>query len=224
MSRDHYKPDRPPALSVASVRPRRGDESLREWWHEILGNYGRYRCYAVVLALPGDIEATRYLTVFGRELEFISGQNCLVIALTKIGFRRYGFDDKILSIAMDEHISEGHSIQVANIFNVPFDEFPCMILFNDIRSPNHVKITLEGMTAEDIVQVMRSIFTYIQQAVSQNKDPLEFIETQRNSQVFVNKGKTIVSELRCFAGKTFETAMEAWIKTVVQQFSMRTFI
>ncbi|MEK6575574.1 MAG: hypothetical protein AABZ58_14795, partial [Chloroflexota bacterium] len=65
---------------------RRGDV-LRRWWHEIQRLGGRYSCYAIFLVLPSDREAIRYLHEFGKELDLISGEDCLVVE----------FDDPLLS-------------------------------------------------------------------------------------------------------------------------------
>lgn len=82
---------------------------LREWWHGILRSYGRYYCYAIFLVLPSDKEALRYLTDFGREIDLISGVNCLVIALGKTEFKRSGFNEETWSELVKEHSSEGYS-------------------------------------------------------------------------------------------------------------------
>ena len=86
-------------VSVSSEKfPQKNDHrSVREWWHDVLRNYGYYSCYAIFLALPSDKEIIRYLTDYGRELDLISGENCLVIALSKTDFRRSGFDKEIQS-------------------------------------------------------------------------------------------------------------------------------
>ncbi|MBN1937458.1 MAG: hypothetical protein JW934_22565 [Anaerolineae bacterium] len=198
------------------VPPRLDSESLRTWWHQILGNYGKYNCYGIILGLPSDVEAISYLKDFGKELNLISGDNCLIIFLTKTGFQRCGFDNEIYSLAVNEHISDGYSIQIAKLFDISFDEFPCMLFFSDIRSSNHVIASLKDMSVDDIAQSMRSIFSVIEKAINQNQDPVKLIEYHRNSQEFLKKGKSFVSELRSIANKTFETAIEAWIKVNIK--------
>ena len=198
------------------VPPRSDSESLRDWWHQILGNYGKYSCYGIILGLPSDVETIRYLKDFGKELNLISGDNCLIIFLTKTGFQRCGFDNELHSFAINEHISDGYSIQIAKLFDISFDEFPCALFFSDIRSSNHVVASLKDMSAENIAQSMRSIFSVIQKAISEKQDPVKFIESYRNSQEFLKKGKSFISELRSIANKTFETAIEAWIKVIIK--------
>jgi len=62
--------------------------ALAVWWEGIAEQYGRYPCIATLLALPADREAIRYATEFGDELDVISQEHCLVIALSKAGVRR----------------------------------------------------------------------------------------------------------------------------------------
>jgi hypothetical protein len=59
--------------------------ALAVWWEGIAEQYGRYPCIATLLALPADREAIRYATEFGDELDAISQEHRLVIALSKTG-------------------------------------------------------------------------------------------------------------------------------------------
>lgn len=197
--------------------PTSGDRySLREWWHGVVRDHGRYSCYAIFLLLPSDEEALRYLINFGKELDLISGENCAVIALGRTEVRRSGFDKRVWRAIIEGQATEGYSIKVAQLFDITFDKFPCLVVFQDIRSPNHVVVTLKGMTTQEIVETMRSVFSIIQDAVINNDNPLNAIEKRRNSEALSRKGKTIVSELHTLIGKTFETAVEAWIKASIK--------
>ena len=194
---------------------RRGDV-LRRWWHEIQRLGGQYSCYAIFLALPSDKEAIRYLHEFGKELDLISGEDCLVVAIGKTEIRRSGFDERIWKALVKEHISEGYSMTVARFFGIGSDEFPCLLVFEHIRSPRHVAVALRGMKAEEISERTRSVFSVIQKAVSQKRNPLVALQKRRNNERFIRAGKTIVSELHTLAEKTFEKAMEAWIRAVIK--------
>jgi hypothetical protein len=200
----------------AVVSPLINGESVREWWHQILSSYGRYHLYGVILALPSDSEIICYMKDFGRELHLVSGNDCLVIALTNIGFRRYEFDDQIWSLAMNEHISRGYCLKVADLFKIKFDEFPCLILFRDPRSPDHILVTLKGLTVEEISQNMRSIFSIAHEAVLRGENPLLAIKKYRDTKAFMHKGGAIISGVREVAGKTFETAMKALVEAVIR--------
>jgi hypothetical protein len=207
--------------------------ALREWWHGILRDHGhRYSCYAIFLILPSDKETIRYLTDFGKELDIISGDNCLVIALGKTEFRRSGFDeevrkptmserfsnylDEVWNTAIKEHVSKGYSVKVAELFNVELVKFPCLLLFQDIRSSNHTLVTLKGMTAEEIAERMRFIFSIIHKAVINKDDPLDLLAQYQDDEAFRKAGNTILSKVTGFAEKTFETAMEAWISSTIK--------
>jgi hypothetical protein len=189
---------------------------LRHWWHEILRDHGRYSCFAILLILPSDKEAIRYLTEFSRELHLVSGENCLVLGMGKTDLRYFGFDEQLWRIAIEEQAFEGYSLKVAQLFNIAISEFPCLILFRDIRSPEHLTVSLKSMKAEDIAEQIRSLFSIVSKAAADKEDPLTMIERQRNSEQFRKAGGSIISELRNFAGKTFETAMEATIKAIIK--------
>jgi hypothetical protein len=207
--------------------------SLREWWHNILRDYDKqFSCSAIFLVLPSDKETIRYLTEFGNELDLISGDDCLVIAIGKTEFRRSGFDEKVQkptvaerftsfldemwNTAINEHVSKGYSVKIAQLFSIEVDKFPCLLVFKDIRSPDHLLITLKGMPVEEIANRMRSIFSIIHKAVTNKVDPLEALEQNQNEETFRKAGKTIMSKVTGFAEKTFETAMEAWINASVK--------
>ena len=270
-------------------------KALRKWWHQILREHSSYSCFAILLILPADKEAIRYLSNFGRDLHLISGDNCLVISLaettqTKVkdnhaldqqqalkkakrslailekqvaGYtslsvpphliieledkrqeiakleselaiqssdhvkpeqlglanreiRMLGFDDHLWKTAVKEQVSEGHSIKVAQLFDIPLSEFPSVVLFRDIRSPEHLTISLKNLTAEEIAEQMRGLFTIINKAAKDKEDPLTTVEHHRNNEQFRKTGGLIISKLNVVAGRTFETAMEAVIKTIIK--------
>jgi hypothetical protein len=213
--------------------PNRQDKSaLREWWHAILRNHGRYSCCAIFLVLPSDKETIRYLTDFGIELDLVSGENCLVIALSKDEFRRSGFDtaikkasvterissflEEMWNAAIREHVSDGYSVHVAQLFEIDLTDFPCLLVFQDIRSPKHVLITLKGMTAEEISEQMRSVFSIIRKAVADKENPVDALAQHRDSEALRKKGKTILTKVGSLAEKTFETAIETWVKVAIK--------
>jgi uncharacterized protein YukE len=200
--------------------PANFDKSLaiRNWWHNILGSQERYSSYSIFLVLPSDKEVIRYMDEFSKELDLISGNDSLVIVIgnTDVKVASPQLDKRDWKLAIDEHIAKGYSLKIADMFDISMTEFPCLILFQDIRSPEHVKVLLNDMSAEEIAVKMRAIFSVIHEAVKDHQNPLNALESQRNSDAFWDKGKSIVSSLRNIAEKTFEVAMEAWIKSVIK--------
>jgi hypothetical protein len=192
--------------------------ALRQWWHQILGHYGRYPSYAMFLALPADKEVIKYLKEFGKELHLITGKVCLVITLSDSEFMQYGsdFDDEIMPLAVQEHIAEGFCIQVAELFQMRYDEFPCLLLFRDIRKPEHIRISLKGLEAEEIAHEMRVLFSVLTEASKQGKDPLEAIEKHNKQQSLSKKRKAVWSSIQSFSGKTFEKTMEAFVEASIK--------
>ena len=202
-------------FDLAYVPPRVAGQSLRDWWHTILRNFGQYQCFAVILALPADEEAIRYLTDFGGELDIVSGRSSLVIALTKTGFRRFNSDDSLHSISIDEHLSNGHSVQIAREFDISLNKFPCIVLFKDIRSPEHLVVSLKDMKTVEIGNVMRAIFSTIDSAEELGEDPLKSLLAYREKEKFEKIKRAIANELYSLPGKTLELVIGAWIKTII---------
>ena len=184
--------------------------SLQKWWDQILLDHGRYPCYAIPLLLRSNKEAVQYVKTFGREIDLISGENCLVIGLSKIKFEH--FNNDLWGHIVDGEVHEECSIAISKLFGIGFTQFPCLIIFEDICSSNYIVIALKGMVVEEISEVMLELFSIIQRAVSEKKSPLAALEGQRKKEKFRRGGQTIISELHSLTGKTFKIITEAWIK------------
>lgn len=216
-----------------SPPPPKDRYELRKWWHGVLRDHDHYTCYAIFLALPGDTEVLKFLTKFSRELDLLTGENCLILALERSGFRRYGVDNRLRKIErntllpelpeffekiwiamMREQVEKGYSLQVAQLFNIEYDAFPCLVLFQDIRSQQHILANFKGMTNLEIATVIRNIFSTVQSAAKSGENPLVALERQRRDEKLVKAGKSIMSELRDLANATFDSAMTAWIKSI----------
>lgn len=197
-----------------------GDDrnSLRGWWHKILCSHGRYSCYAMFLLLPSDKGAIKYVSEYGDELDLITSADCLVIALSKKEFHipSTSMDNNIWSSVINSQVKEGHSILIANHFGIDYENIPCMILFKDIRSSKYIIVSMKNLSADEIASNMRETFSLVHKAAKKSLDPLTLIQQERNKKVFLHKGESIVSTLRTLIGKTFETGVEAWLKTVVK--------
>lgn len=192
-------------------------KELREWWHELLREHGKYKAYAVFLVLPADQEAIYYLQKNEREIDAITGNGCLVIIFTNTRFIRSNLDSRrTWHDSLREYYSEGHSIRLAEIFDIQLQEFPCLILFRDIRSPEHVKVSLKGLETTEITERMRVIFSLIKKATSTEQNPLLAVENYLNNQVLVSGGKMIANKIGGFAGKTLDTVMKAYIEAVMK--------
>ncbi len=192
------------------------NKSLRDWWHQVIRRYDIYPSYAMILAFQSDEEVVQYLKRFGKELHLITGKNCLVITLTKLGFMQYGSDDEFMPLAVDDHIVEGYCLQAAELFKIRYDEFPCLLLFRDIRKPEHIRIALKGLETEEIAQEMRTLFSVVSEAVRQGKDPIEAVEKHNKQQAVSKKRKAIWSTIQSFTGKTLEKMMEAFVEANIK--------
>lgn len=189
--------------------------SLRDWWHKLLRGYGNYSCYGIFLLLPSDKEAIKYFVEFGDELDLITASDCLIIAFSENEFHTpiTHYDDQIWQSVIGQQISEGHSVKVAKHFGIEYEKFPCLVLFKDIRSPNHLIISLKNSSTDEIAAKLRKTFSIVHKAANLKLDPLEAIHRENNKEVFMQKGQSIISDIRSMVGKTFETGIEAWIKS-----------
>lgn len=174
--------------------------SLRESWQRVLETHGQYACFAFFLLLPSDQDAIRYLTEYGRELDLVSGDDCLVLVQTK---RDVVFGAAMflhLLPAVIENASSGYSLKTADYFDIGADEFPCLVLFQDIHSTEHVLVSFAGLDQEQIAGKIRSVFTVIHRAVEAKTNPLEALARQN---------KTLgVSAIRSVRNRTFGGAMD----------------
>lgn len=201
--------------AVAAVIPP-NIEAIREWWHEILRNYGKYSCYAFFLMLPSDREAIKYLTYYGKEIDIISAKNCLVIALSKNEFKRVGFDKHIWEYAVNEQSNEGYSLAIANKFKIKLTEFPCIVLFDNIRKPKKVIFSLKDKTSDDISKQVRTIFSEINDSVEKKISPITALERYQGTEKLNKVRQSFWSKLFAFTEKTFEFATEAWINMLIK--------
>jgi hypothetical protein len=206
------KLDRATAKQIRTVRNHR---LLRDWWDTVLEEHGKYSCYAIFLILPSDEEAIRYAVDFGKELDLISGKDCLVLVLSRTQVKRSGIDERLWRVAVGEQAKKGFSCTVAELFVIGFDEFPCLVLFRDIHSLEHTLVRLKGMTAEEIKDQMRTLFTIVHKAASGGKDPLDAIEHHRKQERIRGTTQALISEVRSLPGKTLEVAIGAVIKAVI---------
>jgi len=181
--------------------------SLREWWRQVPKEHGRYASYAFFLCLPSDKEAIRYLASYGKELDILSRENCLVIALSKTGLRRSGYDEAVWNLAINEKNFDGYSKTIADLFKIKFTDFPCIVLFEGIRSPEWVTFSLKKLGAEEIAEQIRKIFTVVQQSVTSGKKPISALKRLQNTERLRKIGQNTFSELLGIARKTFEIAM-----------------
>lgn len=191
-------------------------ENIKQWWNDIEQNHSKFSCYAIILSLPSDTEIATYLNTFGEELNLISGENCLILALSQNKFRRYKTDKKFISLAINDQISNGHSLHIARILKIKFSEFPCLIIFNDIQSSEYALISLRGLTTENIAQKLKEVFSIIQESIARKEKPVKALNRQNRIENFRSNSKIIVGNLFNLGGKTLEKAMEIWIGTLIK--------
>lgn len=192
-------------------------EHLRAWWHDLLRAHGRFYCYGVFLMLAADKEARKYATEYAGELHQASGKNCAILGLGRVPEQSGEvFDPSAWRQAVDQQVEEGNSLPIAEIFRLPLTSFPAVILFRDIRSSEHVLISLKGLSAEEIAARMRGVYQAVSQAAAEKQDPLRAVGALRRGEAYRVKRRAIISGTRRVAGQTLAAAIEAVIKAVVK--------
>jgi hypothetical protein len=191
-----------------------GKKTLREWWHKLLRQAGKkYPCFAIFLAnLPADKETANYLHNYRVEIDRLSGENCLIIILGDKEIGIAGFDNDLWQEMVNAHLNKANSVIIADLFDVKYDDFPCLLLFQDIRQPEHVVINLKDMSSDEIASKMRTILSIIKQAIIGGESPLQAIEKNRHQEMLKHQGKVITAGIVEFTKVGFETAMKTWIK------------
>jgi hypothetical protein len=205
---------------------------IKNWWDSIINEEGSCPLYAFFLLLPSDGQMGEYLSESAGELNSLSGNNCLILIIHKEKIQRIGTDPKLRSMEslrkknkklnvayfrelLKDQVSEGYSIRMADYFKVPTAEFPCLVFFQGIFSQEHILITFSNMDKKEIAPRMREIFSVIQEAASANTSILRKIESLRTNELFQREGKVMISTIRNIAGKTFQIAIEVWIKSLL---------
>lgn len=189
---------------------------LRIWWHNVLRVHGKFNCYAMLLMLPSDLEVSNYLANFAKEIHLITGDNCLIIFFSNKFSGTADFSENIWSVVANESRLEGYSMKVAEIFNIPLTEFPCLLIFKDIRSSEHVLISLKKLSTEKISEKMREVFTTIRNSVAKNEDALKTLIRSKEISVKKEMRGSVVRKIGNLAEKTFETAIKVLLESTVK--------
>lgn len=189
-------------------------DKLRLWQHSLLRDYGKFSSLATLLALPSDKKAIDYFIEFGKELDMLSAKNCLVIGIGKgePNKQPLAFDESGWRLTINEQILEGYSIRVADLFGIKYSEFPCLIVFKDIRLQDYTLISLKGLSKEGISQKMRAVFTTLKDAASVNKDPLVALDRSKTGEKISKIGEIAGGELPKFVGDVLITIIGAALK------------
>jgi hypothetical protein len=195
---------------------------LRRWWEGLRSLSDTYTCLAIFLILPTDNEAIYYLNHCWRELDQITGPDCVVFSLnydkfqTTQGGITVEYGERNWKEAVKSHIKEGYSVEFARFFNVRMTHFPSLLLFNDIDTPQFIAISLKDMKRDEIREKLREVFSIVQEASAKSLDPIIALNSARRRNNLVINGKRIVSTIRGAAERTMEMAMEAWFNSMTK--------
>lgn len=203
---------RPRLIKVPKLSANLNKQEIRDWWHNILSNHGKYSCSTFILALPSDTNAVDYLKKSGNELNTLSDKDCLVIILSTTTIQGNGTQSVSYTDEMMGQIENGYSASVAKYFDIGFEEFPCLVFFDNMLSTEHLIISLKDLDTEEIGDRLRETFTVIRRANTEKQiKPLEALEKHLQEQEKQANKERIVNKVRSFAGKTYEMAITAFV-------------
>lgn len=179
--------------------------SFQELWFTLLREQKHYSCYSIFLVLPSDKEAIRYLTEYKDDLQVISS-GTLVMTIGRDKHLHVDINGKNLSVEIVRDYGK-----LAHLFEIDFTAFPCMVVFEGTNPPNGIPIYLNGMTAEEVVEKMKIIFSIIQKSARHKKSPVEALQQHKNEEQLKYAGKAIIGTGRKYIDYALKTFIEALI-------------
>lgn len=182
--------------------------SINSWLKSILTSKKNYPCYAFFLMFPNNKDVIEFFSDTSNvsTLDKASNTNCLITLITEKPVDLLKIDKSKLKKLFEKYSNEELSIELSKVFNVPLNEFPCILFFQNLDSRKHISLTFKDMDSTKINDTMINAFTLIQQAVISKKDPIQSLMNNRKKEEFINNAKPIINEL-VNIGKT--TATEA---------------
>ena len=224
-----YSQDESPAYSSGAERMRRlvaNRYSFRNWWEENIAHGSRgykYPCYGFALATKND-PLFRYLVEKGDELHYLSGENCLIIALVGKRFRRLGFDAdwryRKGKMQYDSHLMEkaihygaqhGLSEMLAGFFFIESKELPGLILFREPTGVDRAWISMKGLDPEGISEKMKQMFTVLDRAAGDKKDVIQAINSWKSKEKQIDMTKKAASVAGTVISATFAEAIRIFL-------------
>ena len=196
--------------------------ALRDWWLGIKARSWEYQVYAFFLTLSSDKDALLYITEHIKELDAISGNDCLVLLLSQDVVYRHGLpadllDDDISASSLLPYDNAGLSPSVARFLEIPLQRLPCMVLFKDIRSSERAIVSLKGMSVQDISYELRETFDIVRDAIKGKKDIVKALIQNQKSEARQQTGKSVLQKIGIIASISYEKAIEALFDSLLKK-------
>ncbi|MBN1439043.1 MAG: hypothetical protein JW929_06495 [Anaerolineales bacterium] len=209
---------------------------IKHWWDSAVVHEGSFSAYAFFLLSSSRDPLAEYLRESGGELTALAGSRCLLLSVDQDDIRRIGTEPKLQSgesqrnkdektnIAyfkelMKDTVAEGYSARMREYFKIPSADLPGWIFFQGIFSLEHVFLSLAGLTKGEMAPRIERVFSALGRAGSANESILKEFDALREEPVFQKEGTPRISPVRNIAGKTFQIAIELWIKSLLSKSS-----
>jgi hypothetical protein len=190
---------------------------INVWLNKILKGKKKYSCYAMFLLFPNDEGIIEYLSNSDNflTLDSVSNSNCLISFITDRPVDITSIDASERKKEIKDYANNKFSIELAKGFKINMVDFPCILIFQNPQSVEHITVTLKGMKEKEIDDKLKAIFTVIQSAVGDQKDPVKVLVDQRNEEIFLHFAKPIISGLIDLGKTTVIAALQAVVKSIV---------
>lgn len=156
-------------------------DDIKEWWQDFQSKY-RYPLYCIVLASATDTEAVQLLLNHNGELDQISGSDCCFIFFRDMS-RRKNFEPYIYS----EYSRRIYPF--ARFIGIDFNKFPCLLFFQQVDSGRYIHVSLQGLSQQEIIVLVRNIMTHIHQ--DKNSSQFNGLKHFKSSQTLRKSSKEL---------------------------------
>lgn len=108
-------------------------------------------------------------------------------------------------------LKKGYSLRANKLFELDFTDFPCLVLFRDIRAREFLTIRLQALSVDEISLILRQVFSVIAKA----DDPLLAVAQFQKKEQIKKAGKVVIGEVKTLANMTFETVIKSLVEASI---------
>ena len=139
---------------------------IDHWW-TVFHNAANFPLYCIILADTSDSEVALLMENYRQEIAEISGKDCCFIY-----FRDLDKAKNLFPFEYREHTRYVYFI--AYFIGIASNKLPCLLFFEKLVSGKYISISLANHTPEEIVVLIREIFSHIRH----HTKPSRFLRTR----------------------------------------------
>jgi hypothetical protein len=156
-------------------------EELGKLLSSLNGQARKYPIYAIFLATEADTAVVSFIETHRRELADISGKDCCFF---------YFRDLQRASLLLDWEYAEHAKLvyPTAKMVDIKPGQLPCLLFFRNIASGEYVRISLQNLTSNELLHLMRDIFDHIPAGV---EEPFKAIRSYQRAEFWKKSVETV---------------------------------